>query len=383
MTDASNDIPEPSSQVTTSEGPDDVESADPDPVTSTSALRPRRPPAGLPRRDRRAWRALELERFQRLTTEAAATARHQRTGWQHGFLTNPPPTLGRRGRRAWLDSERDETRRWWQERRASNQDIDARAVGVLIIALLLGAAMIWGILTSRSPGDQTFTAATPLATLSTVRHQIAEAPSTIVTQPLEPAETLTTAVTVPSSSASYPTVVAPLAGMWQPAPIGGVTLVPPATSSLIDPKSVAVQTPPTGPVSATDLATPVAAVTTWLTRTCPSRWSDPYGQDLQRGRSAMTTAGWTEDDPAGHPAGARVWAKLVVPARQTRACGDLAVHLSADAPTTGGTAFVGYTADRVVTAVGTPAVVEHLVGARIVVQQSDGRWLVDRAVLGG
>lgn len=386
MSNAGKDIPEASRQATTSKGPDEVEDPDPDPdpVRPSPALRLRRPPAGLPRRDRRAWRALELERVQRLTTEAATAARQQRTGWQQGFLTNPPPGLGRRGRRAWLDSEREEARRWWQERRASNEDIDARAVGVLVIALLLGAAMIWGIVTSRThSGGEKNSVATSLSAPGTAQAQVAEAPSTIATQPHHPAETVTIPVAAPSSSASDPTVVAPLAGMWQPAPMGGATPIPPATSDLIDPKSVAVQRAQTGPVSATDLATPVAAVTTWLTRTCPSSWTDPYGQNLQLGRIAMTTAGWAADDPVVDAAGARLWAEVVVPARQTRACSDLIVHLSADVPTTNGTAFVGYGADRVVTAAGTPAVVEHLVGARIVVQQSDGRWLVDRAVVGG
>ncbi len=96
----------------------------------------------------------------------------------------------------------------------------------------------------------------------------------------------------------------------------------------------------------------------------------------------MTTAGWLAADPATDPTGPGLWEQVVAD-RQTRACGNLRVQVSAGAPTAGGAAFVGYTAERVVHSPGLAPTVEHLTGSRIVVRQGEGRWLVDRAVTGG
>ena len=96
----------------------------------------------------------------------------------------------------------------------------------------------------------------------------------------------------------------------------------------------------------------------------------------------MTSAGWAAADPGEDTAGQQLW-KTVVADRQTRRCGNFTVQLSPDAPIAGGTAFVEWAADRVVISPTAPSVVEQLVGARIVVRQSDGRWLVDRPVVGG
>lgn len=353
--------------------------------SSVRVTRVRPAPAELPRRDRRAWRALELERFQRETAAAAAAALLERTGWGQGFMTNPPLGLGRRGRRAWLTAQREETKQWWDQRRASNTDIDARVVGVLVIALVCCAALLWSTLTT----DRT--------------HPEPDAPA-FTTVPMPPPTALSLTSDLPirvppvhvSATASIepfgqhagaapvtPTAVPPLAGGWQPAPAGGVPPMLSVMPTPIDPAKVVLQHALTGPVRPSEVATPVAAVTAWLARTCPSTWIDAFGDEVRRGHALMTTAGWASADPATDVSGQRLWTNVAIPARQTRMCGDFKVHQSADASAARGVAYVGYIADRVVTNPGKPSVVEHLVGARIVVQQSDGRWLVDQPVVGG
>jgi hypothetical protein len=353
--------------------------------SSGRVTRVRPTPAGLPRRDRRAWRALELERFQRETAAAAAAALSEQTGWGQGFMTNPPRGLGRRGRRAWLTAQREETKQWWDQRRVSNTDIDARAVGVLVIALVCCAGLLWSTLTTDrihpdpdTPAIATVPMATPTAVSGLAELPVPVLPvATSSTAAIDPAGQLTGAAPV------APRSMAPLAGGWQPAPAGGVPPMLSVTPTPIDPGNVVLQHAPTGPVRPTEVATPIAAVTAWLARTCPSTWTDPFGTEIRRGHGLMTTAGWASADPARDVTGQRLWTAVVIPARQTRVCGDFDVHQSADASAARGVAYVGYIADRVVNNPGKRSVVEHLVGARIVVQQSDGRWLVDRPVVGG
>jgi len=176
----------------------------------------------------------------------------------------------------------------------------------------------------------------------------------------------------------------PVEGRWQPTPAGGVTPVPAPTVAALDPAGVTLIPQPTGPATAAQLGTPVGAVTAWLARTCPSRFTQPYGADVAAGRPVMTGAGWAaaQQQLASDTTGPGLW-KAAAAARQTRACGDFDVQLSADAPTSGGVAFVEYIAHRVVTAPGAAPRVEQLGGARMAIRQSDGRWLVDRPVIGG
>jgi hypothetical protein len=354
------------------------------------------PPKGLSRRDRHEWRTLELARLQRETQATQQLSHQQRAGWSKGFIRNPPRGLGRRGRRAWLAAERDSTRSWWAARRASNQDIDARSVGVLVVVLLIGAGLMYVALFGR----HTTPTATGPAAPSPATAVAPGIPAMLVTSP--PAAVVpaaTTAATTSSGSRAALTRAGdlpgaglsgahsgpqPLAGHWQPTPAGGVTPIGVPAPAPIDPAAVKLLPPATGPATAAQLSTPVGAVTAWLARTCPSRPGDPYGADVAAGRPVMTTAGWAAAAAAlaADTAGPGLW-KAAAAARQSRTCGDFDVQLSTDAPSSGGVAFVEYTAHRVVTTPGQGPRVEQLLGARMVIRQAGGRWLVDRAVIGG
>lgn len=355
---------------------------------AVATIRP--PPKGLSRRERHEWRRLEVARVQRETKAAEQLSHQRRTGWSKGFIRNPPRGLGRKGRRAWLAAEHDATRAWWVARRACEQDIDTRAAGVLVVVLLLGAGLFYLALFGHHRGDA--------STASTTAAATATAPAT----PPGPTSTAQTPTSVPTSAAAVtnPFVVPgagnqaavpgagngpqPVAGHWQPILAGGITPIPTPTAAPVDPAAVNLAPQPTGPATTADLATPVGAVTAWLARTCPSRYSQPYGADVAAGRTVMTTAGWAaaQQQLAADATGPQLW-KTAAADRQTRTCGDLDVQLSADAPTGGGVAFVEYTAHRVVTTPGSPGRVEQLAGARMVIRQGDGRWLVDRPVIGG
>jgi len=353
--------------------------------------RVRPPPKGLSRRDRHQWRTLEVARAQRETRAAEQLSHQQRVGWKKGFIRNPPRGLGRTGRRVWLAAERDATRGWWAQQRASDQDIDARSAGVLVVVLLLGAGLLYLAVFGR---HSTPAAAGPAPQMSSA---VAAAPPTSAAAAALP----TAPATSTASGAARPAVPGageqgdagvsgartgpqPVAGRWQPTPAGGVAPVPAPTVAALDPAGVKLVPQPVGPATAAQLATPVGAVTAWLARTCPSRFTLPYGADAAAGRPVMTGAGWAaaRQQLASDPTGPGLW-KAAAADRQTRACGDFDVQLSADAPTGGGVAFVEYTAHRVVTAPGAAPRVEQLGGARMAIRQSDGRWLVDRPVIGG
>ena len=368
---------------------DDDEDLYGDEMAAPAVARTRPPPKGLSRRERHEWRRLEVARMQRETEAAQQFVHQQRTGWSKGFIRNPPRGLGRKGRRAWLAAEHEATRAWWVQRRASEQDIDSRAAGVLIVVLLLGAGLFYLALFGPHRGDAgaastaaavAATFATPAARTSTEQTQTSASAS---------AAAAATRLVVPGAGNQAAVSDAgmgpqPVAGHWQPTPAGGVTPIPAPTSVPVDPAAVILVPQPTGPATAAQLATPVGAVTAWLARTCPSRYSRPYGADVAAGRAVMTTAGWAaaQQQLTADATGPQLW-RSAATARQIRTCGDLDVQRSTDAPTGGGVAFVEYTAHRVVTTPGSPDRVEQLAGARMVIRQGDGRWLVDRPVIGG
>jgi len=353
--------------------------------------RVRPPPKGLSRRDRHQWRTLEVARAQR-ESQAAEQFFHQlRTGWSKGFIRNPPRGLGRKGRRAWLAAERDATRRWWAQHRASDQDIDARSAGVLVVVLLMGAGLTYLAVFGRHSAPAAAGPATQASSSASPAPATSAAAGALPTAAALPSAASTARAAVPGAGEQADAGVSgaqtgsqPVEGRWQPTPAGGVTPVPAPTVAALDPAGVELVPQPVGPATAAQLATPVGAVTAWLARTCPSRWTDPYGADLTRGLALMTTAGSAAAKAAlaADTTGPGLW-KAAAADRQTRACGDFDVQLSADAPTAGGVAFVEYIAHRVVTAPGAARRVEQLTGARILVRQSDGRWLVDRPVIGG
>lgn len=376
----------------TSSSASDGENTDPAWVPTAGGvvvgLRP--PPPGLSRRDRRQWRSLEVARLERDTVAAARTSSTARSGWQQGFIYPPPRGLGRAGRRAWLGTERAAAREFWRTRRASDADIADRSTGVMVVAILLGIAVLIGVLT-RSPADPAPGRTAP--TVAPVTLLPGTAASTSTSPP--PANTPTTAAAGDNGDdpagavdvAGLPSV----AGRWQPAPVTGVAAQTVVAGPTVDPGSVVLQDVPAGPVTAADQADPVAAVTAWLARTCGSSWTDPFAADQLRGQRLMTTAGWTATDPRGDAAAAAVWAGVVA-ARQTRTCGDLQVQTSAGIPENvsgnpsahGEYALIGYTAHRVVTAPDTAPIVEDVSGTRLVRQaSSDGRWFVDVPAVGG
>lgn len=374
---------------------DELEPAEDDAAAEVTGIRP--PPKGLSRRDRHEWRTLELGRLQRETHAAQQLSHQQRAGWGKGFIRNPPRGLGREGRRAWLAAERDSTRSWWAARRASEKDIDARSVGVLVVVLLIGAALMYVAMFGRhtappaaGPAAQTAAAAAAPGTPTTLTTSPPAAAVPAATMPATAAAdssraALTGAGDLPGAGLSgAQSGLQPLAGHWQPTPAGGVTPVGVPAATPIDPAAVKVLPAATGPATPAQLATPVGAVIAWLARTCPSRAADPYGAGVAAGRPVMTTAGWAAaaQQLAADTAGPGLW-KAAAADRQSWACGDFDVQLSADAPTGGGVAFVEYSAHRVVTTPGQRPRVEQLLGARMVIRQAGGRWLVDRPVIGG
>ena len=354
------------------------------------AVRVRPPPKGLSRGDRREWQRLEVARVNR-QAQALVDRRHSAAGrWSGGFMQNPPRGLGRKGRKAWHMAEQEATKAWWTQRRAANHDIDARAAGAAVLALVLGIAVVVTLVLHRSAPAGAATAATPqLGTTTNISAGTAAAAPASAAQaaPAAVVPGATGLVAVASRNTAVgvtPTVAPPLAGRWQPTPVGGVPAATPTAAAPINPVTVKVQPPPAGAVTAADQASQQAAVTAWLARTCPSWWRDPFGADLTRGKDLETAAAWTADYPAHDTVGAALWRSEVVAHRQTRVCGNLRVVVSPDQPITAGGGFVLYSAERVVTSAagGLPVTVERLSGGRRVVKQV-GVWRVDVAVVGG
>lgn len=361
----------------------DLEFADPfddqdedEDVDGSPALRLRPPPPGLSRVDRRQWRRLEVARVQRDSAAAAKSAAAGRTGWRQGFIEPPPRGIGRTGRRAWVQAERESTRQFWRARRASTADLPERAAGVLVVAVVLGIGLLVLALTSGNDDAPPATTATSVA---------AAPPSAATATPTPGAPSFSPSPgPSPLEDAQVPGLadLPAVAGRWDPAPVTGVAAVSVAPAPPADASTVVTEAAPTGPATAQEQATPDGALRAWLTRTCPSAWTDAYGAESERGRTLMTTAGWQEADPTDDAAGAAAWAQVVA-TRQTRTCGQFTVQVSAGAAPDGGSAFVGYRAVRVVTAPGAAPLTELLSGTRIVRQASDGRWCVDVLAVGG
>ena len=366
---------------------DDVVDDDLDDL-GTAAVRMRPPPKELSRRDRREWHRLEVTRINRAAQNVASRRRHtESTSWSGGFITNPPRGLGRKGRKAWLSAEQEATTQWWAQRRASNRDIDARMAGAAVLALVIGIAVIAALVVHRSTstGPTPATAASPLL-LATSTSTSGEVPSAaqVTSAPMVPGATGSVRVATGNAAVgATPTLAPPVSGRWQPTPAGGVPPITPAAPAAVDPATVPLVAPVTGAVTAAEQGSARAVITSWLARTCPSSWRDPFGTDLLRGKTLETAAAWKLDEPARDTVGAALWRSDVVAHRQTRRCGNLVVTVSPDQPLTAHGGFVLFSADRVVTsAAGGPATVEHLSGARRVVA-AGGKWLVDIAVVGG
>ena len=355
---------------------DDVDELDP-----ASAVRMRPPPRELSRRDRREWHRLEVARINRAAQSVASRRRHPASAsWSGGFIQNPPRGLGRKGRKAWLAAEQEATTQWWAQRRASDRDIDARMAGAAVLALVIGIAVVAALVVHRSAPAAATTGAPPAVAATTATPAATLSAAPVASAPVVPGATGSVRVATGNPAVGVtPTVAPPVSGRWQPTPAGGVPPITPTT-----PATVPLLAAVTGPVTATEQGSARAVVTSWLARTCPSSWRDPFGTDLLRGKALETAAGWKVDDPGRDTVGAALWRSVAVAHRQTRRCGNLVVTVSPDQPLTAHGGFVLYSADRVVTSADgqLPATVEHLSGARRVVADG-GKWFVDIPVVGG
>ena len=379
----------PHEELSDDDSDDVVDDDDLDGLDTAAVVRMRPPPKELSRRDRQEWHRLEVARINRAAQNVASRRRHtESTSWSGGFITNPPRGLGRKGRKAWLAAEQEATTQWWAQRRASNRDIDARMTGAAVLALVIGIAVMAALVVHRStPADPTSAAAASPLLIATSHSASAEVPSAaqVTSAPMVPNATGSVRVATGNAAVgATPTLAPPVSGRWQPTPAGGVPPITPTAPATVDPATVPLAAPVTGPVTAAEQGTARAVVTSWLSRTCPSSWRDPFGTDLLRGKGLETAAGWKLDNPALDTVGAALWRSEAVAHRQTRRCGNLVVTVSPDQPLTAHGGFVLFSADRVVTSAAgqLPPTVEHLSGARRVVAPG-GKWLVDIAVVGG
>lgn len=123
------------------------------------------------------------------------------------------------------------------------------------------------------------------------------------------------------------------------------------------------------PVPATAADPAVVAVQTWFDAVCPSspeqttqaRWDAVRGLMTEQAW-ASATAAMTDSSPIS-----------------TWSCAPTAASRAADQPVDG-VAIVNYSTDRTITPLSgsAPTVVEHIAGARVVIQGSNGAWLIDR-----
>ena len=346
-----------------------------------AGARVRRPPAGMRRRDRREWRALEIARVQRIRADEHLAAGDSYRG---GFITSPPKFMDRRSRKAWLAGEREGSKQWWERRRASTADMDVRERGGLVLALLVAGLCAWWVISGPS-SSHTDSSSTPSSA----------APAASSTAAIAAAPAVPVAAVPSTSASSTPTRTVGPAGEagklgtldhgWAPLPTGGVTPVAAATTAApVNPASVRIVPAPTAAISKADTATPTAAMAAWASRMCSSSWRQPYGADQRSVHTLMTDNAWKAFDPATDTAGRKLWAGIVS-LQQIRRCGPITVIASPDQPIASGIAYVHYQAQRVLTSdhPGIAPVVESMSGQRMVLQQSDGRWLVSHEVIGG
>ena len=351
-----------------------------------AGARVRRPPAGMRRRDRREWRALEAARVQRLRADA-----HRVPGdsYRGGFITPPPQRMDRRTRKAWLAGEREGARQWWERRRTNPQDLATRERGGLVLALLLAGLCAWWVISGLTSTHHA-ASSNPTAVMPPVANSSTSVAASPVEAPIVPAAASTSAAASASpvrtvGPAGEPGKLGTLDHGWEPAPSGGVAPVPAVTAATpVNPASVPIVPAPTAAISKADTATATAAMAAWAARMCSSSWRQPYGTDQRSVQALMTDTEWKAFDPATDTAGRKLWAGIVS-LKQVRRCGPISVVASPDQPISSGIAYVHYQADRVLTSdqPGFAPVVEPMAGQRMVVQQSDGRWLVGHDVVGG
>lgn len=374
--------------------PDAVDEPDPvAPVGASNELLVRPPPATMSRRDRRAWMEIEADRIARVRDRQ----REQGLGFSDGFAHRPPRALGRSGRRAFRAADRVNRAQWWERRRA--RDADTRAIGVLILTLLLvgyiAVRLIWG------GNDIPAQGSAPAAPASPTGAAAAAVPAPAVDTMSSPAAVSSASPSPASSPPPATSQAATAAGNTgattsvfgnggntsrSPAPVPGSSLLPAGVATVVAAPAGATGVPaPSGPVLAADRKTAPATGLAWFQRTCGSSWQQPFGAALTANRSAMTPQGWAYADPARDAHG-RQWWTGVVKARQTRRCSHLSVEkFTGPAPSGPATAVMVFQADRTVTSdrPGTTATVEKVNELRTMNRGADGLWSVGPVKMAG
>jgi len=108
-------------------------------------LQSRKPPKGLTRAERRAWRETEAVRLAEAKEQA-------RTGGIRSVLaTTPPKGLGRAGRRVWREADRENrSRRMQAEAAGSEAD---RYVGAMVLTAVIAVVIAMRVLFSAGSDD--------------------------------------------------------------------------------------------------------------------------------------------------------------------------------------------------------------------------------------
>ena len=357
-------------------------------VNKDSALHRRPAPPGMSRKDRKVWDELEGERLAQLGHQVRAGS----STWGGGFSGRIPKGLRRRGRRSYLHASRRYRRKWWAERQSENApDASARAVGALVVVLVLGGLLLWRVMATRTAETPTATSpsTSTVSTPAVAAVQTGASSTTGATDSANLGGSAASAVGGAATETVPPSTVVPsaaqMSGRWVPNPAGGVTPVLPRIGGpAVDPSSVQIITPSAAGPVAQDLASPTAVVLWWGQHICPSSWRQSFGTNALTVRPAMTAGAWVATDPTNDSDGRQVW-QTVVERQQTRKCGQVRATVSSDMPVKNGTAYVLFFADRVVSSElpGKPAVVERFSGTRVVQQQSNGAWLIGAPIAGG
>ncbi|MGI8418239.1 MAG: hypothetical protein ACR2P2_18985 [Nakamurella sp.] len=377
---------------------DGVDEPDPvAPVGASNELLVRPPPSRISRRDRRAWMEIEGDRIARVRDRQ----REEGLGFSDGFAHRPPRVLGRSGRRAFRSADRVNRVQWWGRRRA--RDADTRAVGVLILTLLLvgyiAFRLIWGGDDAPAPSGASAVSTSPSVPAAAVFPSTGNA--TASSGELSRTSPSSAPTSVPATSAAPATSPAtagnagPASSVFgnggntsrSPAPVPGSSLLPVGVATVIAAPAGATGVPaPSGPVLTADRKTAPATGLAWFRRTCSSSWQQPFGAALTANRAAMTRQGWAYADPARDAQG-RQWWTGVVKARQTRRCSHLSVEkFTGPAPSGPATTVMVFQADRTVTSdrPGTTATtVEKVNELRTMSRGDDGLWSVGPVKMAG
>lgn len=375
--------------------PGDLEPAEePTAAPTEEELRMRPPPPGMSRKDRKVWQEIEAERI------ASARDRARSDGdFRGGFASKPPRGLGRRGRRAFRAEDRTRRTQWWK--RQWDRDQDTRAVGVVVLMVLLLGFLAFRLITRDDPTPNTAAPvagaaaltsdamASPTAAPTSDAMASPTAPSTASTGPDSSGPTRTSERTSqsPGSSRQGSTESGVFGNGGNTSTPGGQTTAPAAGVVTVVLTSGSPVPPeiPTGTVSAGERKSADSAGLAWFQRTCGSQWTDLFGAALTANRSLMTGPGWAYANPERDAKGRSWWAG-VVDGRQTRVCLDVTVGpFDGPAPTGPTSTTLLFQANRVVTSdlPDATTTVEKVSELRTMSRGRDGLWSVGPPVMAG